>query len=259
MLHNAQRDYHFNKDSIAFANQLSDNFISVNRGIISTPEKEATISRYNSYFSSVEFLKWDDVSEPIIKFSDDGSMAYTIVDKIVEVTYTDENGNTEKSETHFAWTAIYKKYGNEWKIDCVTSTNKPDVINIQNEKELLIQRVEEFNLAFRDGDIDKLGSMITDNYTHTNSNSKSIRKSDWLAYLQKRKKELTTGILIVENYEMSESEIEIYDDMAIVTAKISFSSIRAEEQKENEFRVTNVWVKEEGNWKRAGFHDTRIK
>lgn len=128
-LHNEQRDYHFNKDSIAFANQLSENFISINKGKINMPKKEETISRYNGYFSSVEFLKWDDVAEPIIKFSDDGSMAYTIVDKLVVVTYEDKNGNIVEGKTHFAWTAIYKKYGDEWKIDCVTSTDKPDVTN----------------------------------------------------------------------------------------------------------------------------------
>ena len=121
-LHNAQRDYHFNKDSIAFANQLSDNFISVNKGVISNPTKAETISRYNGYFSAVEFIKWDDVSEPIIKFSDDGSMAYTVVDKMVALTYKDQEGNTVEGNTHFAWTTIYKKYGEHWKIDCVTST-----------------------------------------------------------------------------------------------------------------------------------------
>lgn len=125
-LHSLQRDYHFNKDSISFANQLSENFVSVNRGIISRPKKSETISRYNSYFSSVEFVKWDDVTEPIIKFSEDGTLAYTIVDKIVKVTYKDETGETIESETHFAWTTLYKKYGNDWKIDCVTSTEKPN-------------------------------------------------------------------------------------------------------------------------------------
>ncbi|MCB0456664.1 MAG: nuclear transport factor 2 family protein [Flavobacteriaceae bacterium] len=124
-LHHLQRDYHFNKDSISFANQLSDNFVSVNRGIISQPKKSETISRYHSYFSSVEFIKWDDVTEPIINFSEDGTLAYTIVDKIVSVKYKNEANETVEGDTHFAWTAIYKKYGDEWKIDCVTSTNKP--------------------------------------------------------------------------------------------------------------------------------------
>ena len=123
-LHNSQREYHFKKDSIAFADQLSDNFISVNRGEISTPERAATISRYNSDFSSVEFNRWDDVTEPIINFSNDGSMAYTIVDKIVELTYQGQDGEIINDTTHFAWTAIFKKYGEEWKIECVTSTTK---------------------------------------------------------------------------------------------------------------------------------------
>lgn len=124
-LHNLQRDYHFNKDSIAYADQLSENYIAVNRGIISRPTKKETISKYNNYFSSVEFIKWDDVTEPIIRFSEDGKLAYTIVDKIVQVAYEDEKGEVIKGETHFAWTAIYKKYGDDWKIDCAISTNKP--------------------------------------------------------------------------------------------------------------------------------------
>ena len=124
-LHKLQRDYHFNKDSISFANQLSENFISVNKGEITHPKKKEIISRYHNYFSSVEFVKWDDVTDPIIRFSEDGKLAYTIVDKIVKVTYEDENGDLIDEETHFAWTTIYKKYGDEWKVDCVTSTEKP--------------------------------------------------------------------------------------------------------------------------------------
>lgn len=126
-MHHAQRTYHFEKDSVAFANQMSDQFISVNRGVISYPKREANISKYHGYFSAVEFLKWDDLTEPIIRFSDDGSMAYTIVDKIVTLTYLDENGETVEDSTHFAWTTIYKKYGADWKIDCVTSTNIPEM------------------------------------------------------------------------------------------------------------------------------------
>ncbi len=128
-LHHNQRAYHFNKDSIAFANQLSDNFISVNKGKISAPSRQETISKYNGYFSNVEFLRWDDVNDPEIKFSDDGSMAYTIVDKMVVVTYKNELGDNVEEETHFAWTTIFKKYGNDWKIDCVTSTERPSTEN----------------------------------------------------------------------------------------------------------------------------------
>ncbi len=132
-------------------------------------------------------------------------------------------------------------------------------VQLNNEKEILLKRVQEFNIAFRDGHMEKLEKMITINYLHTNSNSKAIGRNEWLKYLKKRKTELSSGDLVIDKYQMGETEIAIYDDMAIVTAKISFSSIRNNEQKENEFRITNVWIKEASTWKRAGFHDTRIK
>ena len=123
-LHNLQRQYHFEKDSVSFADQLSKNFISVNRGYITNPSRDETISRYHNYLSSVEFETWDDVSEPIIRFSEDGKMAYTIVDKIVRLRYELEDGEEVQDETHYAWTTIYRKYGDEWKIDCVSSTER---------------------------------------------------------------------------------------------------------------------------------------
>ena len=88
-LHNSQKDYHFNKDSIAFANQLSDNFISVNKGKISFPKKEETISRYYSYFSSVDFVKWDAISI--------GDWVETLNDAIAIVNLTGKSVDCIKS------------------------------------------------------------------------------------------------------------------------------------------------------------------
>lgn len=121
-LHNLQRDYHFKKDSVAFVDQLSKHFISVNKGEITQPSKKDMLQRYHHYFSSVDFEQWDDLSEPIIRFSEDGTLAYTIVDKLVKVITKNNGGESTTSETHFAWTTIYKKYDGQWKIDCVTST-----------------------------------------------------------------------------------------------------------------------------------------
>ena len=126
------------------------------------------------------------------------------------------------------------------------------------DKKKLLKRIAEFNKAFKDGDAKKLGSMTTDNYLHTNGNSKPIKKNDWLEYLSKRGEEIRKGGLIVSRYELTEMETEIYDDMAIVTGKISSLSIIEGKENASMIRVTNVWVKESNVWKRAGFHDTRI-
>ncbi len=131
-LHQKQREYHFNKMAEEFASQLSSTHISVNRGEINMPSKESNIKRFSSYFNSVEFEKWDDVNPPIVRFSDDYKMAYTIVNKEVVVKYSNENEELIREKTEFSWVAIYRKYDEGWKIDCVASTNKPSVSENMN-------------------------------------------------------------------------------------------------------------------------------
>lgn len=124
-IHHEQRKVHFEKMPKEFTEMMSENFISVNRGKVTTPSKKDNVERFTNYFNSVEFVKWDDVKPPVIRFSDDGSMAYTVVEKEVVVTYEADEKKYE-SKTMFSWVAIYKKYGVEWKIDAVASTNLPD-------------------------------------------------------------------------------------------------------------------------------------
>jgi hypothetical protein len=131
-LHNQQRDFHFQKMAPEFANLLSENHISVNRGAVNTPTIEENTTRFQNYFDNVEFVKWDDLKPPVIRFSDDGSLAYTVVEKEVVVKYKNDEEQEILETTLFAWVAIYKKYGNEWKIDCVASTNKASEEQVVN-------------------------------------------------------------------------------------------------------------------------------
>ncbi len=80
--------------------------------------------RIGKYFNSVQFIKWDDTADPIIRFSDDGSLAYAIVQKEVIVTYPDSSGKAFNDTTHYAWSSIYRKQNGEWKVECNISTNK---------------------------------------------------------------------------------------------------------------------------------------
>ncbi|MEM7549788.1 MAG: nuclear transport factor 2 family protein [Bacteroidota bacterium] len=141
--------------------------------------------------------------------------------------------------------------------------SKANIITAQShtaraENELL-EAVGKFNKAFAEGDLETLKSMVTDNYAHTNGNSKSIDKESWFNYLQKRRKEIQSGVLVVVDYKMDEVEIEFYENTAILTAKVVTSVLKEGATIENSYRVTNIWVNENGNWMRAGFHDTKIK
>lgn len=119
-----ERKAHFEKNVDLFVSEFVDSMISINKGKVSKLSIEQNKKRIEPYFGSVKFIKWDDVAEPVIKFSDDGSLAYAIVQKEVIVSYPDSTGKPFVDTTYYAWSSIYRKQKDSWKIECNISTNK---------------------------------------------------------------------------------------------------------------------------------------
>ncbi len=120
-----QRENHFMKNANAITDLSSDNFIVVDGGKINKPTRESQLSRFQSYFGSVDFIKWDDVKVPEVRFSTDASVAYVAVEKLVILTGKGASGNQVIDTTHFAWISIYKKTKTGWELDAIASTRKP--------------------------------------------------------------------------------------------------------------------------------------
>ncbi|MEX0315016.1 MAG: nuclear transport factor 2 family protein [Allomuricauda sp.] len=129
----------------------------------------------------------------------------------------------------------------------------------QAQEDALIPTIERFNNAFAQSDLVTLDGLVTDDYIHTNSTSKAITKESWFQYLNKRDKEIQTGTLVIKTYEMSDLNVEYHANSAIVTGKVSIMYTKEGKSAENEYRITNVWVFQDEGWKRAGFHDGKIK
>ena len=119
-----ERKAHFDRNVELFMSEFADGMISVNKGKVSIDTRELHKERIGKYFGSVQFIKWDDTADPIIRFSDDGSLAYAIVQKDVIVTYPDSTGKAFNDTVHYAWSSIYRKQNDEWKVECNISTNK---------------------------------------------------------------------------------------------------------------------------------------
>jgi hypothetical protein len=132
-LHDQQRIVHVLKQADTFSELLSQNHTSINRGYVSVSTQKQNLERFQNYFSQVEFIKWDDLRPPTIRFSDDGSMAYVMVEKIVLLQFENEHGTTESDTSIFAWMAIHRKNDNQWKIESVASTDR----SYTNEMEAL--------------------------------------------------------------------------------------------------------------------------
>jgi hypothetical protein len=119
-----ERKAHFERDVSLFISEFADSMRSVNRGVVLMATPEERRQRIQGYFGSVEFIKWDDVQPPQIYFSNDGSLAYAIIQKQVIVLRTDSLNNKIPDTTDYAWVSIYRRTGNGWKVECNASTNK---------------------------------------------------------------------------------------------------------------------------------------
>jgi hypothetical protein len=119
-----ERKAHFDRNVDLFISEFADSMISVNKGKVTIGTPAENRKRIEPYFNSVKFIKWDDVAEPIIRVSDDGSLAYAVIQKQVILTYPDTLGKPFYDTTHYAWTSIYRKQKGEWKVEANISTNK---------------------------------------------------------------------------------------------------------------------------------------
>ena len=263
-LHQQERIFHFEKKAAEFANYLSENIIMVNRGNVRRPAREENESRFNSYFNSVEFLEWDDTDEPIIQISEDGKMAYVVVQKKVTAKHGREE-DALQGTTEFAWVSIYEKEDGEWKVVCNASTNKAPVFHSPNASEALdedglqvFQALEKFSNAYRDADVAILSEMLTDQYIHSNSGGPIIRKEGWLKWVATRKTAIEGGLLIYEDYQNEDVVVETYSDAAVVHGINIAKGTENGKPFDKRIAFTHTWIKEGSTWKRASFHDSKV-
>ena len=125
-LHRQQRAAHFNRDAKLLMSASADDFTSVSDGKIQKPSREKSISGMQSYFDSSTFIEWDDIAPPVIRVSDDATMAYVIVHKKVHLIEKTEKGDSQEETEIFAWVAIYQKRNGQWKMTVMTSTRTPE-------------------------------------------------------------------------------------------------------------------------------------
>ncbi|MFT3910976.1 MAG: nuclear transport factor 2 family protein [Ferruginibacter sp.] len=120
-IHEDQRKAHIGKDISLLLRDSSTDYIEVNRGLIKKPTYAENYKRFKSYFDEVDFVKWDDASPPVISFSDDATMATSVVDKLVITRH--RAGNNQLDTTHYAWLAVFKKINGKWQLHRMGSTN----------------------------------------------------------------------------------------------------------------------------------------
>ncbi|HKP70701.1 MAG TPA: SUMF1/EgtB/PvdO family nonheme iron enzyme, partial [Pyrinomonadaceae bacterium] len=124
--HYVARAAHFNHDAKLIYADFADDFVSIDAGQVKMPDRDAGMKRMQAYFDASTFLEWDDITPPIIRISDDATMAYVVNHKKVRLLAKDKNGKMQEEVEVFAWVSMYRKVGGRWKLTAVASTRTPE-------------------------------------------------------------------------------------------------------------------------------------
>lgn len=123
-LQRQQREAHINKNADLLVSMFSKDFISIDSGSINRPTREESRNRFQAYFDNVEFIAWDNIEDPVIRISSDGTMAYIIVQKSVHLKIPSAGGEASESKNVFAWMETWEKRNGEWKMTAIASTDR---------------------------------------------------------------------------------------------------------------------------------------
>jgi hypothetical protein len=124
-IHKADREAHFKTDVDLLQQHSPDEFISVSQGKIYRSNKADERKQFTDYFQHAKYYEWDDMDEPIIRVSNDGSMAWMITR--IRVRRTQKNAAGAEPETKFIYAGImtYEKRDGKWIRVANVSTFEP--------------------------------------------------------------------------------------------------------------------------------------
>lgn len=121
----------------------------------------------------------------------------------------------------------------------------------------LHRALDAFSDAFLRADAAALDTLIVAGYRHTNGGTGSmLGKADWLDYVRARRKDLDSGRLEVRRYEVVDMAITWHPGAAVVTNRVVSEGTQDGAGFASRLQVTQVWIREGRQWRRAAFHDS---
>jgi hypothetical protein len=126
-LHKSNREAHFKTDVDALLENSPEEMISVSRGKINRPSKEDARKMFTGYFRDAKYYEWDDVEEPIVRISNDASMAWMITRTRVRRVQKKADGAEQEEKFVYAGIMTYEKRDGRWvRVANVSTFEQPN-------------------------------------------------------------------------------------------------------------------------------------
>ena len=126
-LHTSDREAHFKTDVDRLLENSPAEMISVSRGKISRSSKDDARKMFTGYFRDAKYYEWDDVEEPIIRVSNDASMAWMITRTRVRRVQKNAEGAEKEEKFVYAGIMTYEKRDGRWvRVANVSTFEQPN-------------------------------------------------------------------------------------------------------------------------------------
>lgn len=113
--------------------------------------------------------------------------------------------------------------------------------------------------AYTEADADTIGRLLAEPYSHINNGSEPVLRVDYMAWQRSRQQRASAGTPDPMTFEISNVVVTMHNDTtATATGLGLLEGVRNGEPWSLKFRFTNLWLKTDGEWQRAAFHDTYL-
>ncbi len=116
-LHEQDRRAHLNGDASLLVSGMADVILEAGRGRLARATRSELRERFQAYFGSVSYSRWDDVDRPHIVVADGGRSAWMAVHVTASVS-----GDGESRTFESAWIAVYEKLDGRWLMTAIASS-----------------------------------------------------------------------------------------------------------------------------------------
>jgi hypothetical protein len=126
-LHQGILDAHRHNDLDAWMDTESDDYVMVSQGEVHTPDKVSRRERLAPYLANTTFRTYEDLVPPIVRISDDATLAWLIAQVHVVGTQHRPNGTDVDFDVVWAWIELYEKRDGRWLRTGNVSNQRPAV------------------------------------------------------------------------------------------------------------------------------------
>lgn len=121
MQHELSMKSHFNLDATTLVRENMEPFISVSGGRVDSSMRADAEAMFRGYFEGAKYMVYEDVRDPIVRVSKDGSMAWMITQNLVVRKKKVKDKEVEEKFT-YAGIMTYRKVNGKWMREANVST-----------------------------------------------------------------------------------------------------------------------------------------